>query len=238
MFDQLLKRSTRTGHGERGAEAVELAIALPVFVAILFGCIDVGRLCAGYSAVRAAVVVGTREAVGLQRPEWQAVNTIMGNSTDQEVPIGTFVTRAKTAYPEFVDSAANSTQTNWYQTQADTNGITSLYRLEVRAIAYATRVLSQSTGNMSYPCNDRESCVHCFTLRGNANYYQKYFSVDVGNAQRTWVANMLGLECTYNVPITTASVALGILPQFVPVTARVYVPINNYAAVLYDPSKQ
>jgi hypothetical protein len=224
---------------QRGVEAIELAIALPVFVALLFGCIDVGRMVSGYSTVRAATVIGAREAVGLQRTDWQAVSAVMGDSGEQnpDVSISSFVSAAKDHSPEFISPRHPTDDANLYSEKAGANNIEKLYRLEVRAIAYANKIIADSSGNMDYPCENKPSCFYCFTLRGNNDYYKQYFSVPVGSSsQRIYVSTLLGLECTYDVPITSAAVGLGLLPEFVPVTARVYVPINNYTTLTYDPN--
>ena len=221
---------------ERGVEAVELAIALPVFLMLLFGSIDMGRMVSGYSTVRAAVATGARQAVGLQRKEWQAVNTAMGNATDSFVSVAAFVAQAENLAPEFV-STVGATNANWYLTQSlnPATQVDNIFRLEARAIAYANVILARSAGNLEYPCTDRPSCVACFTVRGSPDFYKKYFSAQVGGQPRVWTANMLGISCSYNVPITSTLIGMGILPSFVTVTARVYVPINNYTSDIYDP---
>ena len=89
-------------------------------------------------------------------------------------------------------------------------------------------------GNAEYPC-DTAGCYNCFTLRGDEENFQKYFSLAAGGGNRTWKARMLGLQCVYNVPVTTALVGLGWLPEFVTVTGRAYVSMENYAGVSYDP---
>ena len=215
---------------QAGVEAIELAIVLPLFFGMLFGFIDVARIVSGYAAVRTAAATGARYAVGFQRTEWNSVQTLTGGADKIALNAGLLSSQI----PDFVSDGSYG---QWYVDRAAAQNLLNneLYKIELKGIAFATRILSRSVGKANYPC-EQPGCFHCFTLRGDQNNYDQYFSIDTGGGSRTWTANMLGLTCTFNVPITTTMVAFGWLPITVPVTARVYVPVQNQAGAVYDPN--
>ncbi len=215
---------------DRGVETLELAIILPVFFGLFFGVVDVARMVGGYSTVRAAVAVGARQAIGTQRTEWAVIPVLMGTSDKKAISAAQFG-----AHDEYASKAAYG---SWYTTQISARSLPSseLYRVEMRAIAYANTIMISGIGQGGeYPCDTDPGCFTCFTLRGDEEGYKKYFSVEAGGGSRTWTARMLGLECEYQVPITLTSIALGWLPNRVPIRARIYIPIQNYAGSSYDP---
>jgi len=216
--------------GEAGVEALELAIILPVFIGLIFGFIDVARLVSGYSTVRTAAFVGARYAVASQRSEWNSVSSVLGSPNAKTALIGGATLSDE---PVFKSEDGDS---QWYAEQCLHQGIDppELYRLEIRAIAYANKIMSESVGKAEYPCEE-EGCFHCFTLRGDATNYDRYFSVMSPGGVRTWAAKVLAVSCTYEVPITSALFGLGWLPRFLPVTGQAYVPINDYAGSAYSP---
>ena len=228
FFSRSLLRS------ERGLEAVELAVILPVFVGMIFGFIDVARMVTGFSAVRTAAALGGRYAVADQRPEWLAVSVAMGGGAANEVAVSSTTLQIK---PEFV---SDEDYAYFYPQQCTRQGINNceLYRYEIRAIGYANRILAETIGaEARYPCRTA-GCFYCFTLRGDFTNYDKYFSMDLGSSgQRRWTSRTLGMTCTYRVPILTSMVGLGWLPSSIPVTGRAYIPINDYAGVTYEPDK-
>ena len=209
------------------------------------GCAILGRAPAGSaaptsrSARRArpasstpttAAATGARYAVGFQRTEWNSVQTLTGGADKIALNAGLLSSQI----PDFVSDGSYG---QWYVDRAAAQNLSNneLYKIELKGIAFATRILSRSVGKANYPC-EQPGCFHCFTLRGDQNNYDQYFSIDTGGGSRTWTANMLGLTCTFNVPITTTMVAFGWLPITVPVTARVYVPVQNQAGAVYDPN--
>ena len=220
----------RVFHSEAGVEALELAVILPVFIGLIFGFIDVARRVSGYSSVRTAAFVGARYAVASQRSEWTAVSAALGGASNNSASIGSSTLNNE---PVFVSQGSHS---NWYHDQCLSQGIDppELFRLELRAIAYANKIMSESVGKAEYPCVE-QGCFHCFTLRGDAVNYDRYFSVTTSAGVRTWAAKVLAISCTYQVPITSALFGLGWLPQFLPVTGQAYVPINDYAGSAYNP---
>lgn len=226
-----MKISRRTFHVcQQGVEALELAVILPVFIALLFGFIDVARLVSAYSTVRTASFMGGRFAIARQRSEWISVESVLGNAQAQSVSVGGATLQSE---PIFVSRLNNS---HWYREQCLAQGIDppELYRVEVRAIAYANKIMSESLGSAQYPCLE-EGCFRCFTLRGDEKNYERYFSVLTAGGIRTWGAKVLALSCTYEVPITSAVFGLGWLPKSIPVTGRAYIPMNDYAGSAYDP---
>lgn len=222
--------SLHVRRSEAGVEALELAVILPVFIGLIFGFIDIARLVSGYSSVRTAAFVGARYAVASQRSEWTAVSSVLGSPTNNAALIGNATLHDD---PVFVSDASHS---DWYREQCVSQGIDppALYRLEIRAIAYANKIMSESVGAAEYPCVE-QGCFHCFTLRGDATNYDRYFSVTTPAGERTWAAKVLAISCTYEVPITSALFGLGWLPRFLPVTGQAYVPINDYAGSAYNP---
>lgn len=233
MNENLSRRSLRHCLSERGVEAVELAIVLPVFLGLFFGFIDLARIVSGYSSVRTAAALGARYAVARDRRTWTAVGALVPLGTEPQTfdLNGAALLNTK---PEFVDGGNAS----WYQEQAARQGLDDhfyLYRAELKAIAYANRIMKQSVGAARYPCSEA-GCFGCFTLRGNEEEYAKYFSMDTGGGTRTWGATMLGVQCIYHVPITTALLALKWLPEDLVLAGNAYVPFENYAGLEYDPS--
>ena len=227
-------RSTLSFLSERGVEAIELAIILPVFIGLLFGSIDIARLVASYSAVRAAVSLGGRQAVGMQRPDWSSVTAVVGTEDEFDTSSGSWSSWQQV--PALWSGTNSLGDINTYQSRSTALNLDRIYKLEVRAIAYANTVLTEALGQVDYPCSDQAGCAVCFTIRGDPELYQKYFSVDTGGGIRFYAANMLALECQYNVPITSAVAAMGWLPEFVTVSARIYVPVTNYTGAVYDGS--
>lgn len=59
----LIRRSTRTGRGESGAELVELAVVLPLLLILIAGIVDFGFLLQSFEVVTNAAREGARIGV-------------------------------------------------------------------------------------------------------------------------------------------------------------------------------
>lgn len=214
----------------QGSHLVELAISLPIFLAMLFGIIDLSRVAAGYAAVRSAVAVGARRGAGLDRPEWNQVSALFQGSDAQILSVGRGLTL--TTSPTFTSNASDGTLSSWYESRMSQNRLSFLYRMELRAIAYANLAMRNSLGGARYPCEDDGNCFNCFTLRGDPDF-QQFFSV--GGLGATWTVKVVALRCSYFVPISSASIGLGILPSTIEVSSQAFIPIKNYDDSSYAP---
>ncbi len=260
---------TNLVHHESGAELVELALVLPLFVGLLFVCFDMARIANGYASVHSAAFRAARDAAALQRSEWNAITAInfsgspVGNNVGNELDISG-INDASFRAPEFRANvmapppSAPITDTRWYTCMMNRPDTTltapcvhsnpfppdSLYRMEVRAIAYANQLMKENTGSNKYPCDansplaasnptqDYAACFRCFTLRGDPNYNQ-YFSASGPNSK--WFLKVLALRCEYDVPITSTSIALGWFPTHITVSSEMFVDIDFYGNSIFYP---
>lgn len=127
--------------GQRGAQLVELALALPIFLVFVFLVIDFSRLGLAYSAVRSASYSGARQAIGFNRPEWPRVGALFPSGGFSLA--NTELTADLVTVPEFVSDPALS---SWYTCMAKGTSdgtvcrygaehrseIASIYRVELR----------------------------------------------------------------------------------------------------------
>lgn len=207
---------------ERGAEIVELAIALPFLFLFVFALIDFTRLAVGYGTVRTAVVSGARRAAGPDRPNWTVFSEL-------GLPANVVTPGALSTYPEFRNSQGDP---GWYAAQAASLGVNTLHPLEVRAIAYANELLRRSLGGTQFPCDARAGCFRCFPVRNSSAHYTELFR---DTAIDQWTSTMLTLECQYDSP----TLIFGLLPgwgrRFVTVRARAYQAVENTDPANYRP---
>lgn len=242
MSDPLI-RAPRPCRGERGVHLIELAIALPLFVGVLFVMFDLARITSGYSAVRSAVAIGARRGAALQRPEWVAVSSMFGGSGGefvQQLPVGDV---RNLPAPEFTDSDIGN---DWYTCMmeagnddcdgAERDSLDYLYRVELRAIAYANEAMRRNVGSSVFPCDAEKGgspgCFRCFTMRGDPDY-KAFFST--GGVGENWMVKMLALECEYDVPITSTSIALGWFPRHLTVSSSIFLNIDFYDNFYFMP---
>ena len=239
-----LKRMTRgirkdnTGSfAERGAYVIEVAIVIPLLFGFIFAAIDVAKITSGYSAVRMATALGSRWAVGVNRVRWKVFKDLWAtrNATTGLIPIGG-IAGTVPSYYKFRQADVSFYSTD--QFLASGTYLTSLYEMELRAIAYGNDVVRRSVGDVKYPCRDQPSCLACFTIRKeiDSNSVDDDFTEGYSESGNTigFPVKMLGLRCDYNVPISSSSITLGWLPQFITVRSTAFVPINDYANIYYD----
>ena len=215
---------------ESGVHLIELAIALPIFFMFIFGLIDLSRIVAGYSAVRSAVALGGRRGAGLDRLEWRSISSLFPDSATQTLQIRD--PNLLSSSPAFVSDGTDPTLAPWYFQQLRQVSLDSLYRIELRAISYGNLSLSKNLGSIRYPCENQAGCARCFTLRGTPDY-TRFFST--GGLGATWTVKIIALKCTYDVPITLPSVALGLFPNYVTVSSQGFIPIDSYDDMQYEP---
>lgn len=262
-----VKRNCRSRH-ERGAEMVELAIIMPLFVGLLFVCFDLARMANGYAAVHSAAYRASRDSAALQRTEWAAITSINFSGSPPGTNVGNEIEPASLndtvlPHPEFrtpgngADPTFPIANSSWYTCMmtpaaggsvpcisALPQNLTSLYRLEVRAIAYANQLMKENTGSDKYPCDGNSAealanpqlnyagCFRCFTLRGVPGYDQLF---KAGGPLDKWFIKVLALRCQYDVPITSTSIALGWLPRYITVSSDVFVDVDFYGNNLFYP---
>ncbi len=220
--------SPRSGRSERGVQIIEFALALPIFFGFIFGLIDLSRVVTGYSTVRSAVAIGARRGAGVERAEWPQVTSLFGNSSEQELTRG----RSLAGSPTFVSDAGDSSLTRWYEDQMNVQQLDALYRMELRAIGYANVALANNLGRVRYPCQGTPGCARCFTLRGDPSI-QSFFSAR--GLGESWTVKVIALQCSYDVPISLTSMAFGLLPQFITISSKAYIPVTGYDASFYTP---
>ncbi len=226
----------RSADNQRGAYLLELAIILPLLIGFIFVSIDIARITAGYSAVRMATALGSRWAVGVNRVRWKVFKDLWTtrDMTTGLIPIASISGTSPSYYK------LNTSDVSFYSGDQFSSGtkLTTLYEMELRAIAYGNDVVRRSLGEVVYPCRTGPSCLACFTIRKEVDSTSMTddFTQGVAESGKTmkFPVKMLGLRCDYNVPITTSSLALGWLPQFITVRSTAFVPINDYANIYYD----
>lgn len=225
---------------EKGAHFVELAIAVPLFIGLLFGVFDTARLALAYSALNAAVYQAGRRAVGIYRPTNNpGLDAIFGNPPPNAPPNYTTdpanLSTVPAPNPYMKGTSANGA---WYPS----NLTNPIWRPEALAIAYAYQILERSFGSLAWPCTDSPYCTVCWTLRDVDAQYVDLFCDPVETAAAggdcstmtqplLYTVAYLGLRCRMYVPIMTTSIALGWLPSYVPVTATTYVSMENCSDV-------
>ena len=233
-----LKRSTRSDRSQAGAYVIELAIIIPLMIGFLFAAVDMARITSGYSAVRMATALGSRWAVGVNRVRWKVFKDLWAfrDTSTGLVPLN----KLGTTQPSYF--RLNRADVSFYtgdQFGASTK-LTSLYEMELRAIAYANDIIRRSEGQntVQYPCRDQPGCLACFTIRKEVDSasLNDDFTEGYSESGRSlkFPVKMLGLRCDYNIPITTSSLALGWFPNFITVRSTAFVPINDYANIYYD----
>lgn len=228
----------QTDDGQKGAQLVELALALPIFLVFVFLIIDLSRLALAYSTVRSAAYTGARQAIGFNRREWPRVGGLFP-SGGFTLDVGQ-LTSDLVVVPEFVNDPANS---SWYTCMTNGTGdnnickfgtegrsvMASLYRSELQAIAIANSILSENIGGVSYPCDartpsGRPGCGRCFTLRGDDNDYENWFQISA----EAWVTKSLAVVCEYDSPILVASLMPGLVPEYITVSSKHYTFVLSY----------
>ena len=222
---------------ERGAYVIEVAIIIPLLFGFVFAAIDVAKITSGYSAVRMATALGSRWAVGVNRVRWKVFKDLWAtrNAATGLIPIGGISATAPSYY-KYRQSDVSFYSADQFVTAG--TKLTNLYEMELRAIAFGNDVVRRSVGEVRYPCRDQPGCLACFTIRKEVNAATMDDDFTEGYSERGntigFPVKMLGLRCDYNVPISTSSLALGWLPQFVTVRSSAFVPINDYANIYYD----
>ncbi len=238
------ERQSIDDRGQKGAQLVELALVLPIFLVFVFLVIDLSRLALAYSAVRSAAYTGARQAIGFNRREWPRVGALFPSGGFSLA--STALTADLVTVPEFASDAANS---SWYTCMATGAGnnsvckfgdegrtaIASVYRSELQAIAVANSVLAENVGGVSYPCDantpsGRPGCGRCFTLRGDDNDYENWFKI----SPESWVTKSLAVVCEYDSPVIIATLIPG-LPQFVTVSSKHYAFVRSYPDWFFYP---
>ena len=259
-------------NSERGVVLIEIAIIFPLLIALLFMLHDCARFVVAYSGVKNGVAIATRRAAGIDRPEWKifqksSVPRIEFLYRDDEHPplhppqphilqIDKF-SSLYTLIPEFVSSPDYG---DWYEAMAQGydsecygfpcdryEKINTLFRVELRAIAYAYKILSQSVWSIDYPCDantpelsntpGHPGCARCFTLRGEGPNYLALWRV--GNrVDNIWSAKMLGIYCSYDAPISSAAILLGLIPSHVTITSKAYVNLDNLPDTWFNPGER
>ena len=218
-----------TTKNQKGTEFLELAICLPLVIGFLFGMFDTARLCLGASAVRTGVYQAARRAVGLQRNPGAIFSTSMENRDEiYASELDYMSTYPWKEYPE------DNTPVR-YISYSDTKYFPStLFKAEATAMAYAYHIAYNTFGELKWPCQDAPSCILCRPLRKSSKT-ENIFCVDDGeNNCASYSVRFLGLECTLDVPITSTIIAFGWLPEYLPITSRVYLPVDNYSKVQFD----
>jgi hypothetical protein len=213
---------------ERGAHFIELAIALPVFLALLLALFDLARISLGYSAVRAGTYHGVRRGIGARRP----INNSFINGLYGAAGTGTVTTTSLNASNIFKTPTGNPT---WYAK----NSPPQIYRNEAVAVANAYHIISASFGQLHYPCTDRKNCVACTPTRDkDAEYVQLFCPIASGGTScaREYRVKYLGMRCTLNVPIVSSNIAWGWLPEYLSITETIYISMENYANAVFDPN--
>ena len=224
-----LRRSTK------GAAMLEFAIAFPIFFGLIFVIYDLSRIAVGYSAIRSATSIGARYAVGLSRVDWQPIQIMMAGVASID---------DGTSFPMDPIFASPNGFVGWYDCMRDgepecvagsRTPLTKLYRPELRAIAYANMTIATNIGGSPYPCVAKNGsgqymrgpgCFRCFTMRGSPRYQQLKNQQGLGK--------VFGLECEYDVPISSTSVFLGWLPRHLTLRAEALVPIPYYSEEFYE----
>lgn len=228
-------------HSQVGVQTVELALTLPLVLFIIFGTIDIARIVAAYSSVRTATAIGTRQAVGELRPEPAGVGSVMNSAS----PIGSGYYSAMMGTTNWANQAFFAPGTSMdpamqsrYRENCEGKPLNTIYRYEVRALAWANFILHSNSPKVSYPCprsGITEQCFRCCILRSSGDLYEKLFSLqnpDTGNS--VYSAKFIGIQCTQIVPMTTAMIGLGALSPFIAVSGTAYIPVSNYAGNHFD----
>lgn len=91
-FHRALRRARGFGRAEAGAALVEFALVLPIFLLLMFGLLDFGRL--GYSVVMAETAVGMATRIAVVRPSacltaMTKTNTRGSSTLSPPAPYGT-----------------------------------------------------------------------------------------------------------------------------------------------------
>lgn len=211
--------------GERGSHFVELAIGLPLFIALLFSMFDIARISLAQTAVRAGVYHAARRAVAVRRPvDNTYLNSLFADSRS--------TSRAALNHRLFrTDNAGID-----YYTK---NAPQTLFRSEVLAMAYAYEILGRSFGKMKYPCTDEPNCAACSPMRDTDPEYLELFCKDAdcaGGPGTEYSVRYLGLRCTIQVPIMSTTTFMGWLPPSMAITSTAFVPMENYSLVEFDPN--
>lgn len=227
----------------RGIQTVELALTLPLVLFVIFGTIDIARIVSAYSTVRTATAIGTRQAVGELRPESAGVAAVMESAGGPGS--GYFkgdMSSTDWRGDAFIGPAPNpsSTLQEHYRKSCDGRPLSTVYRYEVRALAWSNFILHTNSPNVRYPCDPtlsepNEACFSCCILRNSNELYEKLFSLPnpvTNNAH--YSAKFVGIQCTQIVPMTTATIGLGALERFVSVSGNAYIPVSNYAGNHFD----
>lgn len=225
---------------ERGAELIELSIALPICLALILFAFDLGRASLAYSAVRTAVMDATDRARATHRGNWPAINNVyssIGLLPTDPLPVSVTPT-AFNIRPLFESGAPNFgyANRNWYACQSGEPSanpalcpsregnapvVTELYPAEVRAIAYANVLLGRSMGLAGYP-GEGPGYGRCMTDRVHSDYMQRYALTGA-----TWLrSNVLSLYCEVDLQMFSSSLTFGGIPPVVTISARREVPIG------------
>jgi hypothetical protein len=201
---------TRTGRDpERGAELIEIALTLPLFLALVLAIVDCSRVVLAQSTLRTAVQIAARRALGPDRPQW-----------DTMTALGAFPSPVSLdAYVEFKSVSGVS---GWYFGRAGAQGIASgLFPAEVRALAYAYRAIESGIGNIQFPCSEAE-CASCFTMRGTPAILALTHPISANKD-----TELFGLECEYLLPILSGRLLGGWLPSRISIRSRAFLEANT-----------
>lgn len=214
---------------EKGAHFVELALAIPLFIGLLFGMFDMARLALGYSALHSAVYQGTRRGIGYFRP---ANNTSLASVFS---PPSNIAAKGALSGVDFLVNGVNSGDaTSWYTSNIEAPMV---FKAEALAAGYAYKIIERSFGGLKWPCEEA-GCVACAPNRDKLEYLNLFcdpgLSGAAGNCSNAGTAVVpvayLGIECSLYVPIMTTSVFLGWLPDKIHLRATAYVSVDNYTA--------
>lgn len=209
---------SRTIVSETGVYMLELTIALPFFLLLIFVLYDFSQYAIAFSAVRTATAKGVREAVGYERPEWTNIAAIFDDNPDpQRADFSELTTQ------EFVYGTGDPAL---YEFAASSFGQEFIYRVEARAIAYGNLILRQN-GVRHYPCLDKGRCGVCLSMRGSEDFNYVF----LWNNQTK--KKTLGLMCIYLAPMSLSNL-FGVLPPYIQTSSGAVVPIPHYPASMYE----